>query len=230
VLRQKKVQKIVDNFDHRKVRPVLVSKVRNVYHVIDGQHTIAAHVQLFGPDVQMLCTIFTGMTYAEEAALFASLDEQNTKLNAMDQFNADLEGQVAEAVAINDVVTSLGLQISNHNAGNVVGAIVELRKVHRKYNNVLRVLTVMKSAWGGLDSRAAYTGRLICGVATFLGRFPEADDTRLVSVLKREDPVLLSSVIHGTFKMERGDIGKIGAKHIRVKYNRKLKLTLPPLD
>lgn len=202
-----------------------------MYHVIDGQHTIAAHVQLFGPDVQMLCYVYEGMSYAEEAALFGTLDKLNRKLNALAQYNTDLESGNPDAVAINEVVSKLGLIVSNHRAPNVVNAITEARKVHIKHGNLERVLTVCKKAWTGHDGISVYDGRLVRSLGFFLDRFPEVHDTTLINKLKREDPVLLVASIVSTYRREGGDIGMLGAKIIRVKYNKRLQnKRLPQVD
>ena len=68
----KRVERIVENFDPRLVNPVKVSFRDGHYYVFDGAHTLAALKQVHKFDNFMVdCMLFQGLTYEDEAYLFA---------------------------------------------------------------------------------------------------------------------------------------------------------------
>ena len=68
----KRVQRIVDNFDPRVVNPLKVCFRGGRYYVFDGAHTLAAlkEVKKFA-NFSVDCLVFHGLTYEDEAYLFA---------------------------------------------------------------------------------------------------------------------------------------------------------------
>ena len=73
---QKNVDKLVRNWNSRELYPVIVSFRDGKFNVVDGQNRIAAMRQMAGGgDVIVPCMIYTGMTYEQEAELYAKLDK-----------------------------------------------------------------------------------------------------------------------------------------------------------
>ena len=79
-LNTQEVDEIVENFDPHLVNPPKVSYRDGEFWVFDGQHTVEAHKRLFGDDYAIMCQVFQGMTYEDEAKLFA---EQNGAARAV---------------------------------------------------------------------------------------------------------------------------------------------------
>lgn len=69
------VKRIIREWNPRKLTPVIVSFRDGKFNVVDGQHHIEAMRQMAGgKDVIVPCIIYTGMTYEDEAAMYASLE------------------------------------------------------------------------------------------------------------------------------------------------------------
>ena len=89
---QKNVDKLVRNWNSRELYPVIVSFRDGKFNVVDGQNRIAAMRQMAGGgDVIVPCMIYTGMTYADEAALYAELDRGRKRLTLPQSLNAMME-------------------------------------------------------------------------------------------------------------------------------------------
>lgn len=71
-LNANRVKRIAAEFDERIANAPKVSYRNGHYYVFDGQHTIAAlKLRNNNCDLDILCKVYTGLTEAEEALLFA---------------------------------------------------------------------------------------------------------------------------------------------------------------
>ena len=107
---QKNVDKLVRNWNSRELYPVIVSFRDGKFNVVDGQNRIAAMRQMAGGgDVIVPCMIYTGMTYEQEAELYAKLDKGKRPLTPRQHTKALVEsGSDARIMEINCLVEDVG--------------------------------------------------------------------------------------------------------------------------
>lgn len=78
---QKNVDRLIRDWNSRELHPIVVSFRDGKFNVVDGQNRIAAMRQMAGGgDVIVPCIIHTGMTYEDEADMYARLDTDKTPL------------------------------------------------------------------------------------------------------------------------------------------------------
>jgi hypothetical protein len=134
--RQDQVNKIILNFDFKKVKMPKLSKRRNgTYAIMDGQHTIGAHMDLGFSSGR--CEVYTGQTVEEEAAIFTGCNDPDNHRNVTGwaNFNASLVSNSLMHKRIKDIVESEGLVLGLKDAPhpdfrtpNVLIAIYRQRK------------------------------------------------------------------------------------------------------
>lgn len=91
-VRQEKIDQIIREWNPRKLTPVIVSFRDGKFNVVDGQHHIEAMRQkASGRDVIVPCIIHTGLTYREEADMYAALDTDKTALTPRQHTKALVE-------------------------------------------------------------------------------------------------------------------------------------------
>ena len=86
------MDKIIREWNPRKITPVIVSFRDGTFNIVDGQHhTEAARQMAGGRDVDVPCIIHTGLTYQEEAQMYADLDTDKTPLTPRQHTKALVE-------------------------------------------------------------------------------------------------------------------------------------------
>ena len=109
-VRQEKVDDLVRRWNSRELHPIVVSFRDGKFNVVVGQNRIAAMRQMAGGgDVIVPCIIHTGMTYEDEANLYAKLETDRTPLTAGQHIKAVLEaGSDPKITEINRLVEESG--------------------------------------------------------------------------------------------------------------------------
>ncbi len=70
-VKERVVEKLVREWDPRLLTPLVVSYRDGRYNLVDGQHrACGARMRNGGKDVVMLCQVYTGLTYEQEAELY----------------------------------------------------------------------------------------------------------------------------------------------------------------
>lgn len=107
---QKNVDKLIRNWNSLELYPVIVSFRDGKFNVVDGQNRIAAMRQMAGGgDVIVPCMIYTGMTYEQEAELYAKLDKGKRPLTPRQHTKALVEsGSDAKILEIKCLVEDVG--------------------------------------------------------------------------------------------------------------------------
>ena len=73
-LNPERVKQIVDQFSPELVNPIKVAFLDGKYIILDGKHTRAALRKIKGSEsFPILCKVYSGLTYEEEAELFCQL-------------------------------------------------------------------------------------------------------------------------------------------------------------
>lgn len=138
--------KIEQDFNPALIQTVALSERSNgKFAVIDGQTRMVAAEKL-GYDVLPAC-VFTGLGVPEEAAIFEQLGTARRALKTYDRFRAAITRGDPEAIAIQALVDSLGLEIGSKFPEQII-AVGALRSCYRRDGIQLeRTLVNLKEAW-----------------------------------------------------------------------------------
>ena len=104
------VDKLVREWDPRLLTPLVVSYRDGRYYLVDGQHRVCGGKRKNnGKDVDMLCQVYYGLTYEQEAELYYKLDQAKGHLRLAHATKALLEsGSNAELTEINRLLEITG--------------------------------------------------------------------------------------------------------------------------
>lgn len=175
--KQSRVDKIVADFDPDAIGVLEVScNGGSKFEVIDGWHRTLAMRQMGWGDQKVPCNVHRNLTQQEEAGLFNKLNDE-TSVRFIDRFRVRVNAGDPTAVAVNGVVSSLGLCVSDQ-AGD--GHITAVRACERVYTGVGTVarhdnpdalrtsLRILTGAWG--KPSASLAGALIEGAGLLVLR------------------------------------------------------------
>ena len=194
-LNANRVKRIAAEFDERIANAPKVSYRNGHYYVFDGQHTIAAlKLRNNNCDLDILCKVYTGLTEAEEALLFAQQTGISAPLTAGAKLRAKIHGGDPEAIAFLSATQRAGFGLSFNQShakwkiACIATAFGEYRQHgERIYTDALRVLA---EAWeGDIDSLRS---EVLQGVVRFVALYDhEYDPIRLIKQLKRISPLTI---------------------------------------
>lgn len=223
VLDPKRVSEMVENWDPRRARVPQISKRRNgTYAIMDGQHTVAAIVEKFGPDCEVFCEVFTGLSREDEAEIFDQQKKGVVPPSAYSTYRSRVFRGEPVASTINDIVTDAGLTVSSARGKQSVVAINALERVHRVHKTLKPTLEIL-NAWGdGQDD--VFDGRIIRMLGCFLKRYhSRVEKPRVVNVLLRHSPQKLLAKATDKHDNSGRPVEVCGALTIREWYNSNLK-------
>ena len=158
----------------------------NIYWCFDGQQTISAWVRKFG-DTPILCKVYNGMTYNDEARLFA-IQFNNIKVNPLKIFDSELKGSEPNAIKIRNAVELAGYRIPTtpSHVNNAVNCIGALKKAYKKIGDegLIEVMLTIRNAWG--DAEFSTSSLIVEGMVKFYTVYHEAYNMKdLVSSLRK---------------------------------------------
>lgn len=170
-----RVDRIVAGFDARLVNTVKVSNRDGHFYVFDGAHTLAALKRIHGDKTFMVdCKVYQGLTYEEEAYLFALQTGESKDVAFGVRMRAMLISGSAEAKAFRAHTAAAGLSLAE-NAGsatrNVVAAIAKAYRLYTAlgaddYEAMLRLIV---DTWDGVAW--SLTSYILGGIAVFLREY-----------------------------------------------------------
>lgn len=188
-----KVGRIISEFNEHKVNPIKVSFRDNKYWVFDGQHTLSVLKAINnGEDCMVWCEVHFGLTYEDEARLFAEQNDNATKVNAAYKMKALYEAKDLETIEIKNIVESAGIEMnfSNYKGDNKLIALTKARSIYRTlgHNGLKRVLTFVKQIWDGQSS--SLEKDILGGMALFMKTYcNNFNEDILVKNLRRIMPL-----------------------------------------
>lgn len=127
------------------------------YAVLDGQHRWAAAKYLQSPPA-LVANVHTGLTVADEAALFDKLNRQRKQISVWDHWKARRAGGDPDVTAIEAVIAKHGLRVDVAPRDGFVGCVGALERVVKLGGVGLldAALELIVGAWqkrrDGLDS------------------------------------------------------------------------------
>ena len=217
---QKDVDKIVREWNGREVTPVVVSFRDGKFNVVDGQHHIEAMRQKAGGrDVIVPCIIHTGMTYEQEAELYARLDRDKKRLTLRQYTKAVVEaGSDANIMEVKRLTEGVGFIWA---LGEPTGEPFEIAPIRALINayqllggeGFARMLSLMAGAWQGTPN--SLKASMLSGMALFIKTYEtELHDRafiRRMSLVSPDEIIRLGRI--------ETDVGLRFARIILDKYN-----------
>ena len=160
----------IDKFDVDLLGYVVVNqRPDGKQYIVDGQHRTALMRAVGWGDQNVSAEFFNGLTIAEEAALFRARNDRKA-LRKFDNFRIALVQGEPTATAINKIVASFGLAISDQLTPGSIAAVASLEKVYggcgispeRGPKALAESLYTIIHAWGNQTS--AVSGQVIHAV------------------------------------------------------------------
>lgn len=175
-------QTILDQFEIDKFQVPHVNKREDGHlYVMEGQHSLWAYRQWVGEGQQVQVWLYNGLTEAEEAEFFLSLNNKKS-IDAIPKFRAAVTAGRVEECEIDRVVRANGCVISSSKGGNSISAIGAILTIHQRFGSKIlgQALRVIRESFvdGGFERP------VLLGVAMVLARYADSvDEQRLVSKL-----------------------------------------------
>jgi hypothetical protein len=227
-LDQRRADEIAKTFEPARLGTVVVSRREDGTNVvIDGQTRCAGACGAGHGDTLVRCEVFTGLTRQKEAELFLKLNNGRKPVGALDKYKARLVAEEPVAMEIERIVRGRKLRIGVGQRARVIQAIHAVESVHRRQKNLGRTLDVLVR-WDE-DDASVFDGDVLKAVSLFLAHYPEAEDRRLVEVLRTVSPKALAERIQRDRSLDRAvSLAEAACCRILPKYNARLKNKLPP--
>lgn len=182
---QAKVTKIIRDFDPNALGVIICSIRENgVIAVIDGGHRISALNAMGMHNSDVRCLVFFGLSLAQEAEMFTTLNDNRTKPKTQDIFKSKVVANDNAAVDVNKVLSKHGLTITNGPVMNGIRAIGTVTSIHKKYGiNVLdKTIMCLSKAFG--NHSTSFSDHALIAVSTIVADNKNLDFDRVINVLK----------------------------------------------
>ena len=166
----KRVTRIVENFDARLVNPLKVSNRDGHFYVFDGAHTLAALKEVSKFDNFMVpCMVFHGLTYEDEAYLFALQRGESKEVATAMRIRALILSGDPKAADFRQRTEEAGFKLSSsHSSASSTFACIE--KLWRIYESDPQLysdaLHLLMDCWHG--EKWSLAANIIGGMSVFL--------------------------------------------------------------
>ena len=200
-----RVKRIVEKFDVHRMRPIEVSYRDGEYWVFDGQHRANAYYILGLTEIPAV--IHMGLTYQDEAYLFARQQEDVGSVNTNHKWNALVEAKDPETMEIVKLCKDWGFTIlQKNNRGNNIRCVKTLRDLYREFGpeKLGTILMCVKNAWMYMDHSTDVA--IIAGIAKLVKAYPDKFDfKRLENALSMTTPKLILRDMEDKHHSVRGE-------------------------
>lgn len=180
-----KIEKIIRNFNPNLVNPLKVSFRDGQYWVYDGQHTLEAHRKMKGNnDFMIACIVRHGLTYEEEARLFALQNGEATKVGVSDQVKALEEAKDEFTIAFLAATRESGFDITpgkRVNRNGFISAVAKAMECYKKMGDAeyRHMLTLLKNTWNG--EKWSVENTILAGLCLLMRTYgSDLDDNRFM--------------------------------------------------
>ena len=158
-INKSRVDYLVSRFDLDKFGTPALSRHGDRFYIIDGQHRIEAIKRWLGPGWEkqrIECLVFSGMSEAEEAEKFLSMNDV-LNVNCFDKFRVAVAAGRVDEVHIQKIVEGARLCVSKDKMKGGIGCVGTLKKVYSRSdgNTLARALRITRDSFGdaGLEAR-----------------------------------------------------------------------------
>ena len=193
-VKDRDVDKLVREWDLRLLTPLVVSYRDGHYYLVDGQHRVcASRKKNNGKDVDMLCQVYYGLTYEQEAELYYKLDRAKGHLRLSSATKALLEsGSNAEIVDVKQRIEDVGFTWALDKPTGKAFEIAATRAVISAYHLLgaaafARMLMLIAKTWQGTPK--SLKSSILSGMARFLKTYEtELGDQTFIKRMSAVDP------------------------------------------
>ena len=191
---ERAVDKLVRAWDQRLLTPLVVSYRDGRYNLVDGQHRVCAMRKMNGgKDVSVLCKVYHGLSYQQEAELYFKMDQAQGRLRLSHTMKALLEsGSDAEATEIMRRLEEGGFTWALDKSTGEPFEIESTRTIISSYRQLggaafSRMLYLLAQTWHGTPN--SLKASMLSGMALFLKTYEtEFDDATFIKRLSTVDP------------------------------------------
>ena len=164
------VNNIITKFNEAKLDALLVSEqVNGTFHVIDGAHrTEALRIMGF---THAMARVLTGLSYEEEAFLFASQNDDVRRLTGLDYYRAGVIAKDDTCLKIEKTLAENGFQVGKGKDFKNISAVQTLQTIVKDYGDKVLddTLCLIAGTWSGLPK--ATSREFLVGIAEFVNRY-----------------------------------------------------------
>ncbi len=149
----KRVGRMAAKFRPELVNIIKVSYRDGIYYVFDGGHTLALLRQVIKTDdFKVLCKVFYGLTWEEEAELFALQNGDAKAVNTAYKLRAFEIAGYEDVVAFLEATRSCGFKIDPVKGYVKDGTIVAVKKANQVYDSLgeeqyKKMLCLIRDTW-----------------------------------------------------------------------------------
>lgn len=170
---ERHAKRIADSFDPDLFDDLVVTLPNGdgIYHVVDGQHRAAAVRSLYGEEEKLPCRVVSVENPARAAAIFDKINTGRRLPTSLEKFKVRVTSGSETEVAINNLVTSLGLIIEMNSTPRSIRAVGSLVNVYNSFGlEVLKdALMAIIATWP--NDKGAFEGPIIEGFGSLAGKY-----------------------------------------------------------
>lgn len=191
---EREVNRLVREWDDRLFDPLFVSFRDGRFNLVDGQHRVLSlRKKNGGKDVMVLCRVFSGLTYEQEAELCAKLDKAKKRMSMAQSTNALLEsGSDPKITQIERLMKTEGFIWALDKSRGGEYEITTTQSVISAYdllgsNAFAHMMWILNKTWRG--DPASLNAMVLSGMALFLKTYEtELNDQAFIQRLSVVDP------------------------------------------
>jgi hypothetical protein len=216
-----RVARMADEFDISLIGVIEVSdRGDGTYAIIDGQHRWALLREVNGNAAYLACNVHRGLSPAQEAALFFTIDATRRRLTGWDRWWSRRGAGDPAVLAIEACVAERGLKVDAPTKDGVVRATRACEVIVDLGGTELlgQALDIVRASYG--DSADGLDGDIIGGVANVLHAYSgELDNDRLIKGLQSIAPRQLKARAVALREAHKGVLPRLVAAVIIDRYN-----------
>jgi hypothetical protein len=165
-LNQARVDRLAADFDLEQIGTPTVNERGGHYFIIDGQHRIAALIEMGWEDQQIQCWTYVGLSEEDEAEKFLKLNDV-LAVKALAKFKIGVQAGRLVETDIDRIARAQGLKVTADKDEGSIRAVGTLRRIYDRGGPAVlsRTLRIVRDAYGspGLEAPVIDGIGLLCG-------------------------------------------------------------------
>lgn len=170
-----RIDNIAANFDPDKAGTLTVNLRDDIYWVIDGGHRYHAYIQMGWEDQSVQCWTYHGLSEAEEADKFLSLNDVKP-VSGMDKFQRALVAKRPDETDIDRIVRAQDLTIgTGSQAISCVGAVTKIYE-NAGASCLAATMRIIRDAYG----MPGFSAKVTAGTGLFVANYEHTFDEQVL--------------------------------------------------